>query len=84
MLILFSYGLIFQFIPSFFFKGVKLFLKINYLRIYLFSVGLRHHRCVWAFSRCSEPGLPLVEVPGLLTSAASLSAEPRLQAQGLH
>ena len=38
---------------------------------------------MWAFSRCSAPGLLLVEVHGLLTAVASLAAEHRLEAQGL-
>ena len=43
---------------------------------FLVSLGL--HCCPWAFSSCSEQGLLLVAVHGLLIEVASLVAEYRL------
>ena len=60
--------------------------------IYLFSAALGLHRCVQAFSSCSELGLLFIVVHGLLIAVTSLVMELRLQdvwasvlaAHGLH
>ena len=44
----------------------------NYLFIYLFLAALGLCFCTWAFSSCSERGLLLVAVLGLLIVVASL------------
>ena len=54
------------------------FFKINlftYLLIYLFMAALGLRCCVQAFSSCSERGLLLVAVRGLLIVVASLVVE---------
>ena len=45
---------------------------------FFFLAVLGLHCCVWAFSSCSERGLLLVAVHGLLIAVASLVAEHRL------
>ena len=71
----------------FFLRRHFLFLKIFiYLFIYLFIyflavLGLRF--CARAFSSCGERGPLFIMVRGLLTVAASLVAEHRLQARRL-
>ena len=54
-----------------------------YLFIYLFLTALGLHCCTWAFSSCSERGLPFLVVRGLLIEVASLVSELRLYAHGL-
>ena len=46
--------------------------------MYLFLAALGLHCCVWAFSRCGEPGLLFIVERGLLVVAASLVAAPGL------
>ena len=41
--------------------------------LFLAALGLRC--CTWAFSSCSEQGLPIIEVHGLLIAVASLVVE---------
>ena len=50
-------------------------LKKLLLFIYLFLAALGLRCCVWAFSSCSEQGLLIVEVRGLLIAVASLVTE---------
>ena len=50
----------------------------NLLFIYLFLTALGLRCCAWAFSSCSEPGLLLVAVRGLLIAGASPVVEHRL------
>ena len=47
--------------------------KNRFIYLFLAVLGLRF--CAWAFSSCSEQGLPFVEVHGLLIAVASLFAE---------
>ena len=49
------------------------FCFLGFLNLFLAALGLRC--CVWAFSSCSERGLPFVAVRGLLIAVASLVAE---------
>ena len=58
---------------------VIVYLFLN-LFISLFVAVLGLHCYIWAFSDCGESGLLFVDVHRLLTAAASLVAEHRLQA----
>ena len=57
----------------------QLFLKKNYLFIYLFMAVLGLRFCARVFSSCGERGPLFIAVSGPLTIAASLVAEHRLQ-----
>ena len=61
----------------------SLFFSFLIFKIYLFLVALGLRCCARAFSSCSESGLLLVVVCGLLIAVASLVAEHRLSAHGL-
>ena len=49
-----------------------IYLFIYLYLIYLFLAVLGLHCCTWAFSSCSERGLPFIAVHGLLIFVASL------------
>ena len=59
---------------SFFFL-IIFFFPLLYLFIYLFLAALGLRCCTWAFSSCSEGGLLLVVVHGLVIAVASLVVE---------
>ena len=56
------------------------FLLNKFIFFYLFLAELCLRYCVRAFSSCSERGLPLAVVCGLLTAVASPAAERGLKA----
>ena len=58
--------------------AVGFFVDVLFLKIYLFLAVLGLRCCTWAFFSCSERGLLLVAVHGLLTVVASLVTEHRL------
>ena len=81
----------FQFPSSTFYSFQSIALPPPWLNLFLGIVGfffflaaLHLHCCVHVFSSCSERGLLLVVVHGLLIAVASLVAEHRLQECGLH
>ena len=59
------------------------FFFLNYLFIYLFMAVLGLRFCARAFSSCGKRGPLFIAVRGLLTIAASLVAEHRLQTRKL-
>ena len=51
---------------------------LSFLKFYLFLVVLGLHCSAWAFSSCSERGLPFVAMLGLLIAVDSLVVKHRL------